>query len=113
MKAKGEPCPCCLRPMSIRAAAKLKAGAKRAELGPNRAAAVAESQDGWCCICDDLPIKQTGKGRRGIYTCGREKCILGWQVLCSLDWRLKKREERRSAEDDQPTKAASRTEAAA
>lgn len=90
-KALGPPCPHCERPLTARAAAKLNAKTKREGLGPNRLAAVETSQDGWCAICDELPIKEAGEGRRGIYTCAREACKRAWGNLCALDQRIRNR----------------------
>lgn len=58
--------------------------------GPWRAAAWLESQDGWCCVCENpIPLKADGK-RAGVFTCGRAKCKRNWGTLCGYDQAEKK-----------------------
>ena len=88
MKSSGPPCPHCERPLSVRAQAKIERKAKKSQLGPNRAAALAEAraQDGFCTVCDH-PIPHSGPGRVGVYTCGRSACFDEWARLCRMDRR--------------------------
>lgn len=82
---KGPPCPHCRQPISQRAMARIQRRVKRETLGPNRAAALMETGDGFCAMCD-LPIREVGKGRKGVYTCGRKVCVNAWGALCREDW---------------------------
>lgn len=63
------------------------------DFGPNRRAALEESQDGWCACCDELPIPNRKGAHR--FTCGREECKAAWRHLCSLDWHARKRAEKK------------------
>ena len=88
MPAKGPPCPYCERRMTYRAAASLKAKKKRTSLGPNRQAALELVRDGYCAICNQLPIKTRGPATRGCtYTCGQKECQGRWGHLATLDKR--------------------------
>lgn len=75
-------CPTCKKPMG-RLAKRNLAPAIPEKFGPNRRAALEESQAGWCAICGDLPIPHPRGSHR--FTCGRLACREGWAALCRLD----------------------------
>lgn len=53
------------------------------QFGPWRSAALLEAQDGWCAICDVLPVRYRKGSHR--FTCGQKSCKARWGDLAARD----------------------------
>lgn len=84
-------CPTCAKPMSRRWARKQGLAPRvPARMGPRCREALEEAQDGWCAMCDELPVCARKGAHR--FTCGRDRCKKDWRNLASMDWRDRQQE---------------------